>query len=88
MALLRVLMSRSNGFSLRSYWGSLGGVERSVETEEEVSKDAWQRSRTVDRVMRLLALQVSSHLHAFFGNDSQHTPNDDKLIEGSADKQL
>lgn len=61
-ALLRALMSRSNGFSPRSPQKSLDGLRDVAVSEEKVDKTAWERSGATGHAMSLLGFQFLSHL--------------------------
>lgn len=54
VALLAVLMARSNGFSPRFLRESLDGIAPAERTEEEVDNAAWERPANVSHATRLL----------------------------------
>lgn len=63
--MLHAIVSHRDCFSPRSQQESLHGVKNPAMAEEEMKRGVWERSRAVSYVVRLVALQVSSHLHAF-----------------------
>lgn len=50
-------------------------------TETKIDKAAWERCGAVDRVISVLKLQFSSHLHSLYGSNSLYALDDEKLLE-------
>lgn len=81
MALLRVIVFRSDDFFHVSQRRSLDGVRNPVETEDKVNKAARKCAVAVGNAMCLLALHFRSHLRALLGNNSLYTFDDDNFLE-------
>lgn len=81
-------MSRSSNFSPCSQLEWLYGVERLVKTEEDVVKAMRKRSAAVHHAMRLLTLELFSHLPAFLGNNGLYILDNDRLVKWSEVKKL
>lgn len=56
--------------------------------KEKVESAAWERSRTVDRKMRVLTMHFFVHLHGFLGSHSLFGLDDNRLLEWNAVQML
>lgn len=49
--------------------------------EEKVYRTEWELSETVELAIRMLTLQLLSHLHDVVGSTSLYSVDDDDLLE-------
>lgn len=57
-------------------------------TEEVVDNGGWKRSGAVDYAMRLLTLQIFSHLQALLGSSGFYTVDDARILDWNEVKWL
>lgn len=81
-------MSRSNGYPPCSQRESLDGMNRSLTTDGEGGRVAWERTGVVRHAMPLLNLQLFNHLYVLFAYSTLYTLEDDNFLKWVAVKQL